>query len=219
MITSLGWLFSFLPTRFKHLNLLLLLSLFNYSETSTIPVTGIKGGSVTLSCDFEAKDIDLRRFSKNILSCQNDECESENGRLFKEGSCDVIIKDLRLSDAGKYILKVYNDDGQTELKMYQLCIHDEISVKKGEQLKLDVLLVDADKVQHQSRRSTGWKEDWKRSEGVQNDRMTFRDGNLIIKNFASTDAGTYEVLDSEGEILIMVTVTGAAAAETGPGGE
>uniref|UniRef100_A0A671QCJ4 Immunoglobulin subtype domain-containing protein n=1 Tax=Sinocyclocheilus anshuiensis TaxID=1608454 RepID=A0A671QCJ4_9TELE len=84
----------------------------------------------------------------------------------------------------------------------------EISVKKGEELKLDVLLPNAYKVVYWTKRSTGRKEDWNRSHGVRSDRMTIRDGNLIINNFTATDAGTYEVLDSEGEILIMVTVTG-----------
>lgn len=73
---------------------------------------------------------------------------------------------------------------------------------------MDVLLSNAYKVVHWTKRSTGWREDWNRSHGVRSDRMTIRDGNLIINNFTATDAGTYEVLDSEGEILIMVTVTG-----------
>ncbi|XP_048056946.1 uncharacterized protein LOC125274620 [Megalobrama amblycephala] len=206
---------------FKHLNLLLLLLLyiFNYSETTTRSVKGKKGGNVTLSCDFKAKDIYYIHLSrrKSILSCQNEECESEsesesqNGRVFKEGSCDVIIKDLRLSDAGKYILRIYYTSYQTELKRqirtYRLHFQDFISVKKGEELKMDVLLMNAYKVVHWSRRSTGRKEDWNRGHGVRSDRMTIRDGNLTISNFTSTDAGTYEVLDSEGEILIMVTVT------------
>ncbi len=81
-------------------------------------------------------------------------------------------------------------------------------MKIGEELKLDVLLPNADKVQHQSRRSTGWREDWSRTDGVQSERMTIRDRNLIISNFTARDAGTYEVLDSEGNILIMLTVTG-----------
>ncbi|KAK7138405.1 hypothetical protein R3I94_013885 [Phoxinus phoxinus] len=72
---------------------------------------------------------------------------------------------------------------------------------------MDVLWINADKVVHWARRSTGQKEDWSRGHGVRRDRMTIRDNNLIINNFTATDAGTYEVLDSEGEILIMVTVT------------
>uniref|UniRef100_A0A672ND79 Immunoglobulin subtype domain-containing protein n=1 Tax=Sinocyclocheilus grahami TaxID=75366 RepID=A0A672ND79_SINGR len=85
---------------------------------------------------------------------------------------------------------------------------DEVSVKTGEELKLDVLLSNADKVQHQSRRSTEWMKDWSRTDGVQRERITISDGNLIISNFTPRDAGTYRVLDPDGEILITVTVTG-----------
>ncbi|RXN37060.1 hypothetical protein ROHU_002392 [Labeo rohita] len=84
---------------------------------------------------------------------------------------------------------------------------DEISVKIGEVLKLDVLLPNADKVQHQSRGSTEWKEVWKRSGGVQSDLMTNTDGILIIRKFMADDAGTYRVLDFERNMLITVTVT------------
>ncbi|XP_077086259.1 uncharacterized protein LOC143738165 [Siphateles boraxobius] len=198
---------------FKLFNLLFLMWLYNNSGSSTIPLSGIKGGNVTLSCkseDREIVSIDLSRL-KILLSCQNEECKSENVRVFKEGSCDIIIKDLRFSDAGKYILRVDYKNPQTELEPqtleYQLCIQDYISVKKGEELKLDVLLINADKVVHLAKRSTGRKEGWRRGHGVSSDRMTIRDRNLIINHFTATDAGTYEVLDSEGQILIMVTVT------------
>uniref|UniRef100_A0A671KQA2 Immunoglobulin domain-containing protein n=1 Tax=Sinocyclocheilus anshuiensis TaxID=1608454 RepID=A0A671KQA2_9TELE len=90
--------------------------------------------------------------------------------------------------------------GSINLNMY------EISVKIGEELKLDVLLSDADKVQHQSRRSKKWKEVWKRGHGVQNHQLDDRDGNLTINNFTANDSGTYRVLGSAGEILITVTV-------------
>uniref|UniRef100_A0A672PN99 Immunoglobulin subtype domain-containing protein n=1 Tax=Sinocyclocheilus grahami TaxID=75366 RepID=A0A672PN99_SINGR len=83
---------------------------------------------------------------------------------------------------------------------------NEISVKTGEQMKLDVLLSRADKVETNS--SGEWTEVWKRGHGVWSDRLTDTDGNLTIKNFTSNDTGTYRVLDSEGEVLITVTVTG-----------
>lgn len=83
---------------------------------------------------------------------------------------------------------------------------DEISVKTGEELKMSVLLSNADKVETNS--SGEWKEVWSRTDGVQSDRMNDNDGNLIIKSFLDSDAGTYRVLDSEGEILITVTITG-----------
>uniref|UniRef100_A0A8C1SUU6 Uncharacterized protein n=1 Tax=Cyprinus carpio TaxID=7962 RepID=A0A8C1SUU6_CYPCA len=81
-----------------------------------------------------------------------------------------------------------------------------VSVKIGEELKLDVLLPNADKVETNS--SGEWTEVWKRGHGVCCERMTDRDGNLTIKEFTSNDTGTYRVLDSEGETLITVTVTG-----------
>uniref|UniRef100_A0A672LB53 Ig-like domain-containing protein n=1 Tax=Sinocyclocheilus grahami TaxID=75366 RepID=A0A672LB53_SINGR len=82
-----------------------------------------------------------------------------------------------------------------------------VSVKTGEQLKLDVLS-NADKVQHQNETSAEWTEIWSRSDRDQSDRLTDSDGTLTINNFTASDAGTYRVLDTEGEILITVTVTG-----------
>uniref|UniRef100_A0A671KVT0 Immunoglobulin V-set domain-containing protein n=1 Tax=Sinocyclocheilus anshuiensis TaxID=1608454 RepID=A0A671KVT0_9TELE len=88
-----------------------------------------------------------------------------------------------------------------------LCVSsDEISVKTDEELKLDVLLSEADKVQHQSNIRTEWKEVWSRSDGVQSERITIRDRNLIINEFMYSDTGSYRVLDSEGNLLITVTV-------------
>ncbi|XDV33540.1 hypothetical protein PO909_003921 [Leuciscus waleckii] len=133
--------------------------------------------------------------------------KSENDRVFKKGSCDIIIKDLIFNDAGKYILTVhYNNAPESQIRTYHLQIHDEISVKKGEPLKLDVLLSNADKVERNS--SEGWTEVWTRGHGVDSDRLTDRDGNLTINEFTANDTGTYRVLDSEGEILITVSVTG-----------
>ncbi len=81
-------------------------------------------------------------------------------------------------------------------------------MKIGEQLKLDVLLPNADKVQHQSRRSTEWMEVWRRTGGVQRERIIISDGNLNINPFTANDTGSYRVLDSERNLLITVTVTG-----------
>ncbi|XDV33518.1 hypothetical protein PO909_003907 [Leuciscus waleckii] len=175
--------------------------------TSTKPVSGTKGGNVTLTCESEDREIthiSLFHQSKNIPVCENEECES--GRAFKKGSCDIIIKDLIFSDAGKYILRVHYTNTPEPQMEYHLQIHDDISVKKGEPLKLDVLLSNADKVERNS--SEGWTEVWTRGHGVNSDRLTDHDGNLIINEFTANDTGTYRVLDSEGETLITVSVTG-----------
>ncbi|XP_056116207.1 uncharacterized protein LOC130092383 [Rhinichthys klamathensis goyatoka] len=203
--------------------LLLLFCFINYSESppegnNLKHVTEKKGENVTLSCESDDREITvvkLSRLSKNILVCENEECKSENGRVCKEGSCDVIINDLIYSDAGKYILLVYyynNDQREVkrQIREYHLHIHDEISVKKGEDLKLDVLLINADKVERNSR--SGWTEVWRRGHGVRghgvsSDRLTVSDQTLIIHDFTVTDTGTYRALDSNNEALITVTVT------------
>ncbi|KAA0717422.1 hypothetical protein E1301_Tti022067 [Triplophysa tibetana] len=172
---------SFSP--FKLLNLQLLLLWFvNYSGATDKPVSGILGGDAMLLCDSsDATDIfsiDLSRI-KGIFSCRNETCDPEN-----DSQNGRVFKE----GACGFIIK------------------DTISVKKGEPLKLDVLLPNADKVEHQGKRTTGGKVVWSRSHGVWSDRMIIIDRKLIINNFTTTDTGTYEVLDSEGQILIMVTV-------------
>ncbi|XP_016383015.1 uncharacterized protein LOC107719972 [Sinocyclocheilus rhinocerous] len=193
--------------RFRCLNLLLLCLVYHSGNTSK-PVSGKKGGNVTLTCEHEANNIvhiDLISESGETDVCQDEEC---SGRVFKEGNCDVVIKNLIFSDAGKYILRIYYNN-QTELerliRTYQLHIHDEITVKIGKPLKLHVLWANADKVETNS--SGEWKEVWKKGHGVWSDRMNDTDGNLTIKAFLASDAGSYRVLDSEGEILITVTIT------------
>ncbi|XP_026088215.1 uncharacterized protein LOC113062521 [Carassius auratus] len=203
----------------KCLNLLLLLLMFCLVYQSEIlpagnpfiSVSGVKRGNIRLRCEHEDDNIvhiELFTRSRVINVCETEECR---GRVFKEGNCDVVIKNLIFSDAGKYFLDIYYNNDQTELKpkkewTYHLHIHDEISVKTGEELKMSVLVSDADKVKTNS--SGEWKEVWTRDHGVQSDRMNDdNDGNLIIKSFLDSDAGTYRVLDTEGETLITVTIT------------
>ncbi|XP_059402944.1 uncharacterized protein LOC132134179 [Carassius carassius] len=205
---------------FRCFNLLLLLFCLVYHSGNTYkPVSGEKRGNIRLRCEHEDSNIvhiELFHWSRDISVCETEECR---GRVFKEGNCDVVIKNLIFSDAGKYTLRIYYNNDQTELKpnndqivpmenkewTYRLHIHDEISVKTGEELKMSVLVFNADKVKTNS--SGEWKEVWTRDHGVQSDRMNDTDGNLIIKSFLDSDAGTYRVLDTEGEILITVTIT------------
>ncbi|XP_016109336.1 uncharacterized protein [Sinocyclocheilus grahami] len=193
---------------FNRLNLVLFCLVYHSGNTS-ISVRGKNGVNVTLTCESEVNNIvhtELFSESEEIDVCQDEECSV---RVFKEGNCDVVIKNLSFSDAGKYYLHVYYTNDQTELKRlirtYHLHIHDEITVKTGEELKMSVLLSNADKVEKSS--SGEWREVWKRDHGVWSNRLMDTDGNLIIKSFLDRDAGTYRVLDTEGEILITLTVT------------
>ncbi|KAL0167330.1 hypothetical protein M9458_039174, partial [Cirrhinus mrigala] len=69
----------------------------------------------------------------------------------------------------------------------------------------------ARQVLHQNKSSKEWKEVWKRDSKkrvrVTHDRLKDRDGTLTITEFRADDAGTYRVLDFDGEIIITVTVT------------
>ncbi|CAM4640495.1 unnamed protein product [Leuciscus chuanchicus] len=80
-----------------------------------------------------------------------------------------------------------------------------ITGRKGEELKFDLLPRDAEKVVHQT--DTGTEEVWKR--GQDDNQLTDTNGSLTISNFSPRDAGTYLVLNSSGGILNTVTVTGA----------
>ncbi|XP_048041399.1 uncharacterized protein LOC125265302 isoform X2 [Megalobrama amblycephala] len=214
LLTYILW-----PRCFNVLLLLLLFCFINSIGSATAGnsprrVTGEKGGSVTLPCEFQPRDdshIVVFRQSKKILDCQNEECSE---RFVKKGSCDVIIKDLIFSDAGKYFLRVFNTDGQKEVERdYHLHIQGKIFGKTGEELKMNILLANADKVKTNS--SGEWTEVWTRGHGVSSDRLTDRDGNLTISNFTVSDTGTYRVLDSEEEILITVTVTESSPGSNG----
>lgn len=86
------------------------------------------------------------------------------------------------------------------------CSSDTLTAQKGEELVLGDLPRDAESVQHQT--DTGWTEVWKRGKGVLSDRLTDNDGHLIIRDFRSSDAGEYRVLNKTGGILITLTVKG-----------
>ncbi|XDV33564.1 hypothetical protein PO909_003942 [Leuciscus waleckii] len=83
---------------------------------------------------------------------------------------------------------------------------DEISVKIGEDLHFDSLLINAERVELNS--SGEYEKVWTRGDKKMNDRVIVRERNLTISNFTVTDTGTYRVLDYEGETLITVAVTG-----------
>ncbi|KAF4100903.1 hypothetical protein G5714_019099 [Onychostoma macrolepis] len=178
----------------------------NRNSRTSGSVTGEKGGNITLTCEFEASeisDISLSSRSQDIPVRQE---KNSSGRIFKKGDCDIVIKDLVFRDAGTYILRVYYHNDQPKNRTYHLHIHDEITVKKGKPLKLDVLLSNADKVETNS--SGVWKEIWNRISRVQDDHLSDSDGNLTIKEFMKHDEGTYRVLDYEGKTLITVTIIG-----------
>ncbi len=86
-----------------------------FAGNTDTPVSGKKGGNITLTCEFKANkivEIDLFSQSEDIDVCQEKSC---SGRVFKQGDCDVVIKNLSLSDAGKYTLRVSYSNDETNV--------------------------------------------------------------------------------------------------------
>ncbi len=78
--------------------------------------------------------------------------------------------------------------------------------RKDEELKFDDLPRDTENVTHFT--DPDWTEVWSRERGALTDRLIIKNGSLTIKNFSSSDAGIYRVLNSRGGIHITITVTG-----------
>ncbi len=99
-----------------------------FAGNTDIPVSGKKGGNITLTCEFKNDkifEIDLFSQSDDIDVCQEKSC---SGRVFKQRDCDVVIKNLTFSDAGKYTLRVHYSNDETNVAQqkewnYQLHIH------------------------------------------------------------------------------------------------
>ncbi|XP_043088832.1 uncharacterized protein LOC122335129 isoform X2 [Puntigrus tetrazona] len=198
-------------------SLLLLFGLIYHSHSGNknLPVTGKREGNVTLQCEIDDKQIlrvELFGESGPIDVCQTEGCSE---RVSKTAACDVLIKNLSFSDAGTHILRVFYRNNQTNLaqnKIYQIHIYDEITVKTGKPIKLHVLMSFAHKVEKNS--SEGWKKVWERRHGLWSDRMNVSEEDLIIKAFTDNDAGTYRVLDYNGETLITVNLTESSSEST-----
>ncbi|XP_051949453.1 uncharacterized protein LOC127620303 [Xyrauchen texanus] len=191
------------------------LSMFSFvafdESTREILVIGKKDHNVTLPCNATSNqsfDIHFYNRTKKMNVCQSEEC---NGPVFKSGNCDIVLKNVTFTDAGKYSLKIYLTDSDTVSKVlfdgtYQLQIDDETSVKKGDDLILDVVLSNADIVEHQLNTSSEWISVWKRGEDPTG-RVTDINGVLNITGFTDSDAGIYRVLNSNEQILIKINVT------------
>ncbi|CAM4640435.1 unnamed protein product [Leuciscus chuanchicus] len=80
-----------------------------------------------------------------------------------------------------------------------------LTVRKGEELEFDDLPLEAETVEHCN--GTVWSEIWRSGRGVLNDRLNDSNGRLVIREFRSSDAGIYRVLNSTGGELVTVNVT------------
>lgn len=194
----------------------LLLLCFGYcGETiSSILVEGRRGGNATLKCDHEASETIsyIRQGKKTLISkipiCQNQ--EYNHRAVCREEPCSIVLRNLSFTNAGKHTLRFSYES----YLQFSVQVFDEMSVKKGSNSTLDILMPNADSVMHQHNTSTVWKVVWKRGQGVQRYHLNDSDGKLTINAFASSDAGKYRVVDSEEKILITVTITVSTESES-----
>ncbi|RXN38218.1 hypothetical protein ROHU_001323 [Labeo rohita] len=129
------------------------------------------------------------------------------------GTTQPDLKSVKGKKGGSVKLecKLENNEVVNLIRRSKIILHCqneeyEISVKIGEELKLDILS-NAEVVEHQDKTSKEWIKVWSRYKGVQSDRMNDTDGNLTIISFTSNDTGIYSILESDGQPLITVTVT------------
>ncbi|XDV33511.1 hypothetical protein PO909_003903 [Leuciscus waleckii] len=170
-----------------------------------LTVDGQKGGNVTLPCDLTTQN-DLSMFLKfsSLYAYGVRQAAEFKGRVHKSGSCDLVLQGLKTTDAGQYISEIFDNGELISTNSYEVHVAYNITGRKGEELKFDLLPRDAEKVVHQTDKGT--EEVWKR--GQDDNQLTDTNGSLTISNFSPRDAGTYLVLNSSGGILNTVTVTG-----------
>lgn len=180
--------------------------LFIFPGASSLTVAGQIGGSITLPCNSSNREdfSTLLTFGPKIAYGFNQDKYYED-RVHESGSCDLILQDLKSTDAGKYISKVYASGQLPNIYTYDIHVYVTLTGQKGEELMFDDLPREAENVTHLTNASC--TEVWRRGQGVLTDRLIDKNGCLTIKNFTSSDAGTYRVLNSTEEILVTVRVT------------
>ncbi|XP_016375592.1 uncharacterized protein LOC107714293 [Sinocyclocheilus rhinocerous] len=179
--------------------------LFFLPRASSLTVTGQKDGYITLPCNSSYRgDLSTVLVFGSTTAYGNHQNEHFRGRVHKSGNCDLILQPLKTTDAGKYTLHV-NANGQPKSYSYDVHVNVNLTARVGEEVKFDYLPRDAESVKHFT--NTDLIDVWRREQGFLTDRLTDKNGRPTIKNFTSSDAGTYRVLNKTGGILVTVTVT------------
>ncbi|XP_067217610.1 uncharacterized protein [Chanodichthys erythropterus] len=194
-----------MPTRVRLRFLLTVFLVSVLPGAASLTLHGEKGGNITLECGLstiEDSSVLLKHGSITAYGLQPD--NQYMGRVHKSGLCDLVLQDLKTTDAGRYRLYIYEREHLMSDISLEIHINDTLTGREGEELVFGDLPRDAESVHHQT--DTGWTEVWKRGKGVLSDCLTDNDGHLIIRDFRSSDAGEYRVLNKTGGILITLTV-------------
>ncbi|XP_016102566.1 uncharacterized protein [Sinocyclocheilus grahami] len=180
-------------------------TLFLFVGASSLTVTGQKGGYITLPCNSSYRgDLSTVLTFGSTTAYGNRQDEHFRGRVHKSGNCNFVLQPLNTTDAGKYTLHV-NANGLPKSYSHDVRVNVNLTARIGEEVKFDDLPRDAESVEHFT--NTDLIDVWRKGQGFLTDRLTDKNGRLIIKNFTSSDAGAYRVLNKTGGILVTVTVT------------
>ncbi len=104
-------------------------TLFLFAGAASVPLAGLKGGSITLPCCKNSGD-DL----SIVLTFG-----SETAYVHKSGSCDLILQDLKTTNAGKYTADVHDNSGLISSNSFD--VHVKGKVKTDLNIEFDLLLL------------------------------------------------------------------------------
>ncbi|XDV33510.1 hypothetical protein PO909_003902 [Leuciscus waleckii] len=182
------------------------LLVLHLSGAASLTVHGHKDGSVSLPCNKGIREnLTFHLTFGPKVAYGGKPNERFMGRVFESDDGDLIIKDLETTDAGKYTLITYGN-GDPIYTSYEIHVLVNLTVRKGEELVFDDRPLEAETVERC--KGTVCTEIWRSGRGVLNDRLTDSNGRLVIREFNSSDAGIYRVLNSTGGELVTTNVTG-----------
>ncbi|XDV33502.1 hypothetical protein PO909_003898 [Leuciscus waleckii] len=183
------------------------LLVLHLSGAASLTVHGQKDGSVSLPSNKSiGENLTLRLTCRSKVAYGGQQNEQFKGRVNKSDLCGHYcgLKDVKTTDTGKYTLSIYGN-GDPIYTSFDIHVIVNLTVRKGEELVFDDRPLEAETVERC--KGTVCTEIWRRERGVLNERLNDSNGRLVIREFNSSDAGIYRVLNSTGGELVTVNVT------------
>ncbi len=102
-------------------------TLFLFAGAASVPVEGLKGGSITLPCcKNSGDDLSIVLTFGSETAYGRGQSEHFRGRVHKSGSCDLILQDLKTTDAGKYTADVYDKSGSISRNSFDVHVKGKV---------------------------------------------------------------------------------------------
>ncbi len=114
--------------------------LFLFAGAASVPLAGLKGGSITLPCcKNSGDDLSIVLTFGSETAYGRGQNEHFRGRVHESGSCDLILQDLKTTDAGKYTADVHDNSGLNSSNSFD--VHVKGKVKTDLNIEFDLLLL------------------------------------------------------------------------------